>query len=767
MIGCKCNVNQSNNIESCNSAKENILLIGSPNVGKSSYFNLITWSNSTVGNVDKITISPNKGKLKSNKNITMIDLPGTYTCIPNTKEEEIIIKYILDNDYKKIVNICSIHSLKRDLYLTIELCETQKLKNLLINMIDEGNPKSINTLKLTRKLGVDIELISCYKNTNIKNSVNNILNINLKANFKIDYGYQVEHAIKNIEEIINFDTKVNKRFYAIQYLLNNNYVHELFLKNNIKNIVDNFLLSNSYQIECFKYQINSIRKKFINDLINEVIDNNKYEETFNLKKQKQLKVDKILFNKWVAYPLFILIIFLVYFLTFYEYAGGFFTNLINDGFSVAQEKINIGLLNLNTSKWVADFVSDGLLGGIFTVIGFLPNIAIIFILMSILEQSGLLARLSVLMDKSLSRFGLSGRSVITLLTGIGCNIPSIMMARNAQSKKEKIIILLIAPLISCGARTIAFNWIATSLIGPQLSWLVTLSLTFFSGFVALILGYSFSTTLFRNKKTFLLTEVPFLRAPHILNILKALGIEIWNFIKKVLTIVFLVNLVVFLLSRISFKSGLIHNIDTFYENKNDGSILYYISYGIKYVLYPIGLGYDWRISMSLISAGPAKEIISSTLEQLYQNQTEFANSILNTNIPIAITYSLFTFSLFYMPCFSTIAILKKEGGWKWMFIQLVIGFLLAYLLSFVGFTFIGSIELLLINNSPIYIMLITLLSISFIYFLITQAYSFYLNNTVNFISFEKYKIHRITKYIFMVIFLLITIATNIYIMINN
>ncbi|MDE6289786.1 MAG: hypothetical protein K2L64_03395, partial [Ureaplasma sp.] len=427
---------------------------------------------------------------------------------------------------------------------------------------------------------------------------------------------------------------------------------------------------------------------------NEIIKNQKREFRDN-------KFDKLLLNKFFGIFILILVVLAVYYITFGSYAGGWinelWTGLLEKGQEVTFNAINSsGIAN---SFWIGKFVSDGLLGGIFTVVGFLPYIMIMYFLITILEHSGFLARMSVLLDKSLDKFGLSGRSIITLFTGVGCNIPSIMMARNSQSKKERIILILIGPLIACSARLVVYEWIIQRMIGNNdYTWLMTLALTIFSGFVAVFVGYFFSNTLFRKQTNFFMTELPRWRAPHILVILKGMGIEVWNFLKRVLTIIFIVNLIIFFLLYISPTSGLINSDDMI-----DSSLLKYISLPFQYLFYPIGLGEDWRLSVSLLAAAPAKELASSNLEILFPDVNGlngFHEFLFNSNsikAPVATSISYLIFFSFYVPCIATIAIMKKEAGWKWTLIHLLTAFVLSYGLSLITYSFGGMIENL-INN---------------------------------------------------------------------
>lgn len=738
---------------------ENYLLVGTPNVGKSTIFNKITWQNSPVGNIDRITVMSKKGRLRQDSNINIIDLPGVYSLSPTTKDEEVVIKTILNNNYLGCLDVVGACSFKRDMYLTIQLLEAGILKDIIINMVDEQKDYIIEPFKISRKLGVAVHLGSAIKNNGIKQTVNSLIQTKKTNNlFNLKYSNDIEEIIEYIVNIIPEFKNVNKRFMAIQYLQGNYYIHNIFSSLKLKSKIDEYISLKNVTLSEISLKIKNIRNEFIDKLFDfSFIKINSNSSNFK-KNPKSVKFDKLLLNPWFGIPFFLLIIFLIYYITFGSYAGGYIADQLALGLEKLQAIISDSMPSItNTDQWLQMFVSDGILGGIFTVIGFLPYIIIMFGLIYIIEQTGYLARVSLLFDNQLSRFGISGRSIITLIAGTGCNIPSVIMARNSHSFKERTIMVLITPFISCSARLIVFMWIAEQfVIDTSYVWLFGIGFTFISCFVTLFMGLVFSKTLFRDSKTFLLTELSKWRAPSFSSTIKKILFEAWDFLKRVITVVFIVNLVVFLLNYISPVSGLVIDPNSEKINYNDATFLQYISLGFQYIFYPIGLGQDYRLASSLIAAAPAKEIAASVLDTTFNTANStfrdaFFGANSNISLPVATIGSYVFMFAFYTPCVATMVVLKKEGGWKNLIIHLSAAFILSYILCLFVYVGIGSIELIINNpnmlTNPLIIIVWAIIGSSIVYMLFVNSYWFYFNTKFEKISVNKYKFMYISNWI--------------------
>lgn len=691
------------------------LLVGAPNVGKSTFFNKITWQNSPVGNADRITVTSKLGSLRADSKIKIIDVPGIYNLNPCSYDENVTIDTIFKQNYFTCINIVSALSIKRDLILTTQLLESGIVKEVVVNMIDELTEYEINPFKLSQKLKTKVSLVSATKNIGVKSTVKSVLDDSVKSSnkFKITYSNTIENAIEKIIKLIPKQEKLSQRFIAVQYLEANVYVQQLFNEWNISEDALDILKKLKLDLRTTKKIIKEYRIKFINEIITFCKQSIK-DEKRQLKTIKCLKIqknlDKLFLNPWFGWIFFILIISAIYYITFGQYAGGFindkWTGLLEQGQDAIKQAIANSMGQQAHSLWVQNFVGDGLLGGIFTVIGFVPYIIIMFFLINLIEQTGYLSRVSLLVDKQFEKFGISGKSLITLITGIGCNIPAVMMARNSHSLKERTIVFLISPFMACSARLLVFIWIANVIVGTQFAWLLGVAFTFFTGFVTLGVGLLFSKTMFRNNHTFFLTELPRWRTPSLFIVFKKVGLETLDFLKRVTTIIFIVNLVMFLLMYISPTLGLIDDLSILASQNIDwskASLLQYISLPFQYLFYPIGLGQDWRFATSLLAAAPAKELAASNISLLFNGVGDvdgitaqgFINALFQSTVvtlPVASLVSYLVMFAFYTPCLSTTVVMRKEGGFKNTLIHLTAAFGLSYLMCFISYIGIGSIE---------------------------------------------------------------------------
>lgn len=747
-----------------NNTKKTIGLIGSPNIGKSTYFNRITWKISNVGNIDKITTAVYSGSLRNNKKIIINDLPGIYKLDSDTEDELVTMDLLVkDNSIDEIVNVISVGTLFRDIDLTIDLLETGIVKQIVINMVDEDIKfKEMNDFEISHKLKTPVTFVSSKKNFNLNSSISKLNSQNLMNFFYIKYDIKIEQFIEAVSPFIN-NTKLSKRFIAIQYICGNEYIIK-YLKS--CEILAQFEKSKmDYKInEDDVLKILNIKLKIKKEIL-DILFKQKDNKVFT-----QNRFDKFILNKYFSVIFFLIILAAIFYLTFGEYAGGWIQLMFAErALGGLQELIKNQMLLTGSTLWATSLVIDGIFGGIFTVIGFIPWIFFLTFFMIILEQVGYLARVSISFDKTFEKFGLSGRSIINLITGLGCNIPSILMARNLHSKKERNISILIAPLISCSARIVVFGWLGNVIVSPAFNWLFVLALVIFSGFISLLFGMFFSKVAFRKQSTFFMTEVPKWRTPDMKIVIKKVFIEIYEFIKRVIIIIFIVTIIVWFLTYTGPIVGALNLTDS--ENgitidaiHQQHSWIYYISEYLRYIFIPSGIGNDWRVVASLITAFPAKEIAASNIELLFNGTTGF-QEFLNTNPNSAgIVTSFILFLSFYTPCLSTVVTIKKEAGKKIMFLHLGIAFLFTYLLSMIGFTFVNfftttiffysSFSISIISLFAIQLLFIALIVIMFLiryfYMKIKNQQLIFLNNYIKF-----------STYIFSIIIFIMIFISNI------
>ncbi|MGL4951790.1 MAG: ferrous iron transport protein B [Mycoplasma sp.] len=686
---------------------KNYLLVGAPNIGKSTYYNKITWKTSSVGNVDRVTTFALTSSLRSDKNIKITDLPGVTGLNPVGDDEIETFKYLFSTEYNGVINVLNANTLKRDLMLTYELAEAGILDIININMVDELKNKKINKLALTKEFKVLVNEISAKKNLNVKESLIPILNNNLTKPkpLHINYSEKIEKFINQIEGLIP-DHSISKRFIAIQIISNNSYIinwlKELNCYQSIEEVLCNFNFTMS--------EINGIRttkQLLINKLFDKIFINEKiYSDKIpNKTSSFQKGMDKVFLNKYWSIPIFFLIIAFIWFVTFYEYTGGWLqAKLAEDGLGALQTLISDSILNINpestTQLWLSSFVGDGMLGGVFTVISFIPWIVILVFFMTILEQIGVLSRISIVFDKVFSKFGLSGRAIINMIAGVGCNIPSILMARNSNSLKERVTTILIMPFVSCSARVIVIAFIAQVFVSTELTWVVNLAITILSWAFALFMGYFFSNILFRKKSTIFIGELNPYRSPDFFVIFKKVLMEVYDFVKRVILIVGVANLVVWFLQSTTPTSVFISNLDD--PKYLETSFLRYISIPFQFLLYPTGLGEHWQLSISLVTAFPAKEIASSNIALIFGGEDVGIEAFkaFMYNIPLwrSVALSYITFFTFYIPCLATVSVMWKEVGKKYTLIHIFVSLFGTWLMSTVVFSSSALIEGLATSN---------------------------------------------------------------------
>lgn len=657
-------------------------LFGTPNVGKSTFFNHITNKTTMTSNVDRLTVNATIGNFRHNRNISLTDLPGVYNLSHPLDEEQVVAENLYHTTFDKIINIVGSQSIERDLFLTIQLIETGMLSNLIINMIDEVPHNYFNIRKLSKKLNdVNIVCTQANKNKGIKESTKLILQSTRVNCNVVNYGEEIETLIKQISTLLP-ESNLNKRFLALALLEGNT-----FFINKIKllHITIFKKIQKLTKNKNYFEQIANAKKTFIKQLLETCINTSVKENDYQVKVLKQRRFDRCLLYPWVGIPLFILLIAIVYFIAFGPWTGGGLQDLLQTKLfdNIVLHWIRSSYANVSTVKqWFGGMFVDGLLQSIFNILSYIPTIFILFFLVNIINQVGLLSRISVLLDRALSRFGLSGRAIITVLTGFGCAVPAILLARSSNSKKERIISILITPFLSCSAKIIVIGWLSSTIIGGMYypySWLFVLGAVLLSGIIALLMGLIFSKTLFRNHRSFFIIEMVNYRFPDFIVICKLALLQIWEFIRKCSTIIIGVGLLIWLLTHIMVVN-FSHWIDHAYI---DSSILAYIGKGLQYLFVPIGFGNiaaghlsndGWKLSTSLLSALPAKEIAIANISVLYPSSIA---------LPLNEVLSYMTMLLFMMPCGGTISVIAKETNKRIVWLNLWTSFVSAYALSMI------------------------------------------------------------------------------------
>lgn len=552
-------------------------LIGNPNVGKTTLFNILTGSNQYVGNWAGVTVDKKEGFL--NNSIEIVDLPGIYAMDTFSNEEKVSKNFLLNENVDVIINIVDASNLDRNLYLTIQLKEFKKPIILVLNMIDVANKKGFNIDydKLSRELNVKVVPIIAAKNKN----VDIIKNLLLSGDFTTDLADNDYHFLSE------------KETYA--------YI-ESILK---KCVTKSGSLSNSFT---------------------EILD-------------------KLFLNKILAYPIFAMIIWLIFKFTF-SWVGGPLQNIADN---LVNNSLIPGLhiLISSSSPWFSSLLIDGIVGGVGSIIVFLPIILTLFFCISILEDSGYMARAALLMDIIMRKMGLSGKAFIPLVMGFGCSVPAIMSARTLESEKDRKMAALIVPFMSCNAKLPIYALLTAALF-PEHQGLIIGSLYLFGIIIAFIVGKAFKNTLFKKGEEPLIIELPEYRIPEMKNLLTHTWEKGKGFLKKTGTIIFSISIIIWVLSHFGF-SGFVDIQNSFLAGIGHVLIIFFA---------PLGFG-TWQNSVALISGLAAKEVVVSTMGVLYGSNLPILLPKLFTPVT---AYSFLVFVLLYPPCISALGTMKKEYG---------------------------------------------------------------------------------------------------------
>ncbi|MCM8711670.1 ferrous iron transport protein B [Clostridium sp. SYSU_GA19001] len=577
-----------------------VALLGNPNVGKTTLFNLLTGSNQHVGNWPGVTVEKKEGYIGDN--IKIVDLPGIYAMDTYSNEEKVAKDFLINGNVDLIINIVDASNLNRNLYLTTQLKKFNKPIILLLNMIDTAESKGIkiNYVKLSKIIGVTVLPIIASKGKGIEELKKMLISSDFLS-FKTDNNYQF-HSEKETYE---------------------------YIENILKDCIT---ITNKDKITATE------------------------------------KIDKILINKFLAYPIFIAVLAFIFLVTF-SWIGQPLADLLDSAVAdILVPKVEV--LLSNSSDWFKSLILDGIIGGVGSVIVFLPVILVLFLCISFLEDSGYMARVAFIMDKLIRKMGLSGKAFIPLVIGIGCSVPGVMSARTLESEKDRKLAALLVPLMSCNARLPVYLVFAGAFFKGYEA-LVVASLYLLGIIVAFIVGIIFKNTLFKKDDEPFIIELPEYKLPEV----KSLAMHTWEkgkgFLKKAGTLIFSISVLVWVLSNFNLSG---------YTDINT-SFLASIGKFISPIFYPLGFA-SWQNSVSLLAGIMAKEVVVGTMGVIYGGEL---SSILPNNFTPLAAYSFLVFVLLYTPCVSLIATMKKEYGNKMAIFSVTYQLILAWIVSFIVF----------------------------------------------------------------------------------
>ena len=660
-------------------------LAGNQNCGKTTLFNQLTGSNQHVGNFPGVTVDRKSGAIKGHPETEVTDLPGIYSMSPYSSEEIVTRQFIIGEKPTGIINIVDATNIERNLYLTMQLMELDIPMVLALNMMDEmrGNGGTVRINKMEAMLGIPVIPISAAKNEGVDELVDHAVHVakyqerpgRMDFCSEDDHGGAVHRCIHGILHLIEDHAKaagIPVRFAATKLVEGDPRIEEaLKLDPNEKEMIEHIIVQMEQERGLDRAAaIADMRFSFIQKLVAQTVVK-PHESKEQLRSNR---IDKFLTGKYTAIPAFIAIMGLVFFLTF-NVIGLFFQNLMEMGIDALTGVVDTALTNWNVNAAVHSLVIDGIFTGVGSVLSFLPIIVVLFFFLSMLEDTGYMARVAFVMDKLLRKIGLSGRSIVPMLIGFGCTVPAVMATRTLTSERDRKMTILLTPFMSCTAKLPIYSFFVNAFF-PKKGGFIMTGLYLLGILVGILAALLYNGTLFKGEPVPFVMELPNYRLPGAKNVAQLLWEKAKDFLQRAFSVILLATMVVWFLQSFDLHLNLVKD--------SSDSILAVIS-GILVPLFkPLGLG-DWRICTALISGFMAKESVVSTLEVL------FGGNIASVLTPLAAA-SLLVFSLLYTPCVAAIASVKRELGSRWaagvVLWQCVIAWLAALIARFICGMFI-------------------------------------------------------------------------------
>ena len=663
-----------------------IALAGNPNCGKTTLFNALTGSNQFVGNWPGVTVEKKEGKLKGHKDVTIMDLPGIYSLSPYTLEEVVARNYLINERPDAIINIVDGTNIERNLYLSTQIMELGIPVVMAVNMMDlvEKAGDKIHTDKLSKLLGCEVVEISALKGTGIQKAAEKAISLAERKNEVTpvhEFDSKVEDAITAVGTMLGMDIpEAQKRFFAIKLLEKDDKIKE-----QMKSVPD------------VSAEIKTLEDAFDDDT-ESIITNERYVYISSIigkcvtKGQKggmtvSDKIDRIVTNRWLALPIFAVVMFIVYYVSITT-VGGFLTGWTNDVLfgDIIPPAIEKALVAVNCADWLQGLILDGIVAGVGAVLGFVPQMLVLFIFLAFLEGCGYMARVAFIMDRIFRKFGLSGKSFIPMLIGSGCGVPGIMASRTIESDRDRKMTIMTTTFVPCGAKLPIIALIAGAFFNNA-GWVAWSA--YFVGVAAIICSGIIlkKTKMFSGEPAPFVMELPAYHMPTVGNVLRSMWERGWSFIKKAGTIILLSTIILWFLMSFGWVDGKFGMLDA--EQLND-SILASIGNVIAPIFAPLGwtkAGEGWKMAVAAITGLIAKENVVATFGMLFgfaevaEDGSEIWGNLAQVMTPIA-AYGFLVFNLLCAPCFAAMGAIKREmnnAKWFWFAIGYQCG--LAYIVS--------------------------------------------------------------------------------------
>lgn len=656
----------------------NFALIGNQNSGKTTLFNQLTGSNQHVGNFPGVTVDKKEGTIIGHNDCTLVDLPGIYSLSPYTNEEIVTRDYLLSGEVDCIINILDATNIERNLYLTLQLIELQIPMVLAINMMDEMKTNG-GTIKINRfkeMIGVDCIPISAVKNEGISDLVNCVIQVakQKKQPARLDFCsgavHRCIHGISTMIEDHAQQIHMPARFAASKLIEGDKLLEkQLKLTDNEIDLIEHSV--KEMECECDmdrEAAMADMRYTFIEKLCKDTVIRAHESKEY----LRSVKIDAVLTSKYFAIPSFILIMAAVFYLTF-----GPIGTFLSDAFAIIIDYIvtfiSQFLLDYGLNDVVYSLLVDGVFAGVSSVLSFMPVIVVLFFFLSILEDSGYMARVAFIMDKPLRKLGLSGKSFVPMLIGFGCSVPAIMSTRTLSSNRDRIMTILLTPFMSCTAKVPIYAVFSLAFFPNHAAEVMILLYT--TGIlVGIIVAYIMKSTLYTGAPIPFVMEMPNYRLPSPKSVLLLMWEKAKDFITRAFTIIFLGSIIIWFLQ----------NFDLHLNQVADSadSILALIGQSISFIFKPLGFG-DWRAATALISGFTAKESVVSSLAVLMQTTSENLPVALGTMFTPISAYAFLLFTLLYSPCIAAIAAAKREMGIKYTLIMIIMQCSIAWIVAFI------------------------------------------------------------------------------------
>lgn len=666
--------------------KKQMALVGNPNSGKTSLFNELTGSNQSVGNWPGVTVEKKEGKLKKNTDIVLQDLPGIYSLSPYTPEEVVARDYLVEDNPSGMLNIVDASNLERNLYLTTQLLELGIPMILSLNMMDVVEKKGIrlNEEKLSYSLGVPVVKMSVARKEGLTDALVEIDKLFVYGripDFPL-YDNRLEVALSEISELLPESIPIHqKRWYSIKLFERDQTVcSRNIMPDNVKKEIEDII---------------SMTEEIIGDDSESIIINERYNyisqvvslccvKEMDYKLSMSDRIDKIVTNRWLALPIFAFVMWLVYYLSI-QTIGTIGTDWVNDVLfgEIVPDNVTKLMEMLVIAPWLQSLVLDGIIAGVGAVLGFLPQLMVLFLCLSLLEDCGYMSRIAFVMDRFFRRFGLSGKSFIPMLISTGCGVPGVMACRTIENEKDRRMTIMTTTFMPCSAKLPIIGLIAGAFF-PHSSWIAPSA--YFVGIGSIVLSGIIlkKTALFSGDTAPFIMELPDYHMPRFKNSFRQMIDRSKSFVKKAGTIIFASSVMIWLLSSFNFRGQMV---------ETDQSILASLGQMISFIFVPLGWG-NWRTTVATITGLIAKENVVGTFGILYSHLQEVSESgkeywpLLSASLTPVAGYSFLLFNLLCAPCFAAIGAIRREmNDWRWTTLAISYQCILAYVVSLVVYQF--------------------------------------------------------------------------------